>query len=1078
MTVSGTVGGSAPAPGDSPGWGESLSREIGDLARAAGTLRAAWNQRFGTEVFQNPLFVTAFLGQVRGHSILQVFKAIYAQDHGSEEPSTGSFEERFERTAEGVGRDAPVFDPVPLSPLDYLGRLVELAEAQKKQGFLVDPQPLERVLTFTSQLKDLPALSGFWMDHLNQFPSTVVESPPQDAVSEEPPALRELPEGYRIGKVQVVRRLGVGGFAQVYLVFHAGLREYWAAKLFTKRDLLGELPKLLKAFYAEAQLQVKLKSPHIVRVIDVEEHEGYLVLFMEYVDGRNLRSLIEERRKAKTHLTPLEILKIAMEGAKGLEYAHTLGIVHRDIKPENILIAQDGGVKITDFGLAKALDATGQRRTTQLGHLLGTPQYMAPEQILGGPYDHRVDLYSLGVVIYHMAWGQPPFIGDPWELLDMQKSKKPVPLTHRMKDFPEDLNRVVLKLLEKKPDNRYPSATELIKDLEACRAKLGAGDRAKPRRRKARVLALAGLLAASLAGAGAWIAQFRTEKGGNPSDARINPVQPTLSPSPAPAAATDKGSGTKSLVKNDLEPDLHKSSTPKQASPKPVPVSERKPEAPARTVPFREQLLAAPPRAPEAAFLGNLVDLFRKHRTAIQSRFYDTLAEDIRGLSSSGNPKTEFTALEVTAAADMIRLAGEFVQARFQALARSKEEIRLKLTDGTTAHGVVDTVGDGSIWLLGSDSTKSEVCFVNVAPEEFLVTKAAPLAELAFQALSGDAVQALTAAVALEKDQDRIVLWYPYLARLTRLEIEEKLGIALVEAVGPLAKGERGEKVEKQLTRYAGVIAIMDALSKCEGAVTSLFEASAAEFDRSKMEREAAELFLLGRFSKVLAAFPASRATPLAARLLLAGFLVDFEAPIREGAARKTDEIISGGGWSRYEWKLHPDEKSFTERQQFWQLDDEKQGSILRDPAGPRSLIMYRPHSRLPQGAVLRFEFEPLGERGATSQWRLLVLGAGGKDNTLRFDGFSVGLFRKFALEPGTKPEALAFAVLPQAPNERKVRTYVLIPGEEGFHLFVDGDLVLTLPKSECILPTQLQVAVTGGRLYMQSVLVLTEVKK
>src|SRR5262249_54309890 len=161
--------------------------------------------------------------------------AIYAQDHGTDETSTGSFEERFLRTGEGVGLAAPVPDPVPLSPLDYLGRLVELAGAQQKDGYLVDPQPLERMLTFVGQLKDLPALGWFRMDHLNQFPSTVVDTPPEGA-SEEIPALRELPEGYRIGKVQVVRRLGVGGFAQVYLVFHAGLREHWAAKLFTKRD--------------------------------------------------------------------------------------------------------------------------------------------------------------------------------------------------------------------------------------------------------------------------------------------------------------------------------------------------------------------------------------------------------------------------------------------------------------------------------------------------------------------------------------------------------------------------------------------------------------------------------------------------------------------------------------------------------------------------------------------------------------------------------------------------------------------------------------------------------------------------
>lgn len=1074
----------AATPPDAVGWEESLSREIESLATAASGLAAEWERRFGNAAFANPNFLSAYLPLVRNHSILGVFRVVHVQTTPGGPTSDRPFEARYEETARGIIGGAPAQDSVQLSPFDYLDRVVALARSEKAQGLLADPEPVVRILKFAKQLADLPALSGFRIDLLDRFPSRTDGSAGEAADRPKDVLAGQLPAGRRFRQYEIIKLLGAGGFAEVYLAFNSGLKEHRAIKAFVSLPSHGpERERIRAAFYEEAQTHAKLKHENIVRIYEVDDLEGCLLLIMEYVEGKNLRTLIEERKKDRTYLTPREIIRIALDAARGLAYAHSLKIIHRDLKPENILINQAGVAMISDFGLAKSLDDSGQRRATRMGSLIGTPEYMAPEQVFKSTYNHQVDLYALGAVLYHMACGEPPFRAkDTWAVLEKQRSELPVPVSALRDDFPDELERITLKLLTKKPEDRYGTAEDLIRDLEACAAALPTLPLASHSRRRRRLTGVAALAGALFLAAGgvAWRGWDRAGQGSDNSIGKLSPAGKTgeLRPLEPNVTGEKKDPADNLPSKKSADGDLHNVSAPKEPGPKSTDVSERKPEAPAKPVPFREQLLAAPPRVPEAAFVGKLVDVFAKHRAGARSRAYGDLTKDIAALSGSTEIQSEFATLEAAAATDLARLAGEFVQARFQALALSKDEVRLKLSDGTTAQGIVDRVEAGSISLVGPAGARTDVAFGNLSPEEFLVSKSAPIAELAFQALSGNSVQALTSAVALEKSQEKIVLWYPFLARLARLHVEEKLGDALVEAVEPLAKGERGEQLTGRMTHYATATAALDAFGNSESAVTSLFEASATEFDHSKVEREAASHFLHGRFSKVLAAFQGSRACPLAAKLLLADFLVDFEAPVAKAAARKTDELVSGGGWSRYEWKLHPDEKTFDERQQFWQLDDQKDGSILRDPAGPRSLIMHRPHPRVPSGAVLRFEFEPLGEGASTSHWRLLVLGSGGKDNYLRFDQGSVGLLRKFTLGAEAKGEALASAALPRTTIERKSRTYVLIPGEDGFHLFVDGDLVVTLPKSECILPTQLQVAVYGGRLYMKSVLALTEGKK
>ena len=225
----------------------------------------------------------------------------------------------------------------------------------------------------------------------------------------------------------------------------------------------------------------------------------FVVLLQENVDATSLRQLIDERRSERSHVAPFEVVDLALAIAKGLQHAHQRGILHRDLKPENILLSRDGTVRITDFGIAKAMGDCAPRSSARLKNVVGSANTQAPEQIAGEAPDHRIDLYALGAVLYHLAWGEPLFnVRDPWKVLKMHRERTPVPLSIAVAAFPEELNRIIMKLLEKKPVDRYASAADLIRDLEACRSGLGGGG-ARPPGRRSRVLLAAVLLLVTVA---------------------------------------------------------------------------------------------------------------------------------------------------------------------------------------------------------------------------------------------------------------------------------------------------------------------------------------------------------------------------------------------------------------------------------------------------------------------------------------------------------------------------------------------------------------------------------------------------
>jgi serine/threonine protein kinase len=274
--------------------------------------------------------------------------------------------------------------------------------------------------------------------------------------------------GSTISHYRVTGKLGVGGMGIVYEGEDLRLARPVALKFLPQE--LAEDPEAARRLQREAQTVARLNHPNICTIYEIDEHEGVSFIAMERVEGVNLKLHI-----ARGLLSTHEVLDIALQVTQALGAAHSAGIVHRDIKPGNILIGNNGAVKVLDFGLARRFmqPETGELvigGSTILGRPVGTASYMAPERILQLPLDPRSDLFSLGVVIYEMATGRPPFAGaSPSETVTNILEKDPIPLTELSPERPPQLERIVNQLLAKAAENRYQSAEELRAALAALR---------------------------------------------------------------------------------------------------------------------------------------------------------------------------------------------------------------------------------------------------------------------------------------------------------------------------------------------------------------------------------------------------------------------------------------------------------------------------------------------------------------------------------------------------------------------------------------------------------------------------------
>ena len=275
-----------------------------------------------------------------------------------------------------------------------------------------------------------------------------------------PPGAVDL-TGKVLGDFCLLRKLGKGGMADVYLAEQTSLHRQVAIKIM-RPDFVTD-PTYVKRFRHEASAAGGLNHPNIVQVYMVGEQEGIHFISQEYVQGRNLKEFI-------TRKGPLEVpiaLHILKQVAAALQVAHEKGIVHRDIKPENILLTKKGEAKVADFGLAQLTLGGEKVQLTQVGVTMGTPLYMSPEQVNGKPLDARSDIYSLGVMAWHMLVGRPPFSGDTALAVAVKHlNEQPPSLAEARPDLPVGVRALVERMMSKKKEDRPADAQSVLAEIK------------------------------------------------------------------------------------------------------------------------------------------------------------------------------------------------------------------------------------------------------------------------------------------------------------------------------------------------------------------------------------------------------------------------------------------------------------------------------------------------------------------------------------------------------------------------------------------------------------------------------------
>jgi eukaryotic-like serine/threonine-protein kinase len=261
--------------------------------------------------------------------------------------------------------------------------------------------------------------------------------------------------------------VGTGGMSSVFRA-HDRLLDRKVALKILHQQYSGD-DDYVERFKREARSVAALSHPNVVTVIDRGEHEDRQFIVFEYVEGENLKRLIERRGPAPVP----NALELAIQIARGLAFAHQQGLIHRDVKPQNVLLNGDGRAKVTDFGIARSLNV--QRGMTQTGTVLGTSDYIAPEQAQGQRVDEHTDVYSLGVVVYELLTGEVPFPGENFVAVAMRHiNEEPPSVREKRPDVPVRVDEAVRRAMAKRPEDRFPSMDAFCAELEACLAELQA----------------------------------------------------------------------------------------------------------------------------------------------------------------------------------------------------------------------------------------------------------------------------------------------------------------------------------------------------------------------------------------------------------------------------------------------------------------------------------------------------------------------------------------------------------------------------------------------------------------------------
>lgn len=273
-----------------------------------------------------------------------------------------------------------------------------------------------------------------------------------------------LTKGQKINdRYEIIKTIGEGGMANVYLANDTILDRKVAIKVL--RGDLSNDEKFIRRFQREALSVSNLSHPNIVEVYDVGEEDGQYYIVMEYIEGKTLKQLLKKRET----LSLPEVIDIMLQLTDGLAHAHESYIIHRDIKPQNIMILDNGLVKITDFGIAMALNAT---QLTQTNSVMGSVHYLPPEQANGKSATVKSDIYSLGILMYELITGSVPFKGDNAVEIALKHMKEKIPSIRKQNPtIPQSVENIVIKATAKNPRNRYDSVKEMHDDLEICMEK-------------------------------------------------------------------------------------------------------------------------------------------------------------------------------------------------------------------------------------------------------------------------------------------------------------------------------------------------------------------------------------------------------------------------------------------------------------------------------------------------------------------------------------------------------------------------------------------------------------------------------
>ncbi len=261
-------------------------------------------------------------------------------------------------------------------------------------------------------------------------------------------------------RYQIIKTLGEGGMANVYLAHDTILDRNVAVKVL-RGDLASD-EKFVRRFQREALSASSLSHPNIVEMYDVGEDDGQYYIVMEYVDGKTLKQVLKQRG----HLSITEVVDIMLQLTDGMAHAHDAYIIHRDIKPQNIMILSNGMIKITDFGVATAMNST---QLTQTNSVMGTVHYLPPEQAQGKGSTIRSDIYSMGIMMYELLTGLVPYKGDNAVEIALKHLKEPLPSVRKINaNIPQSVENVIIRATAKNPKNRYVDAREMHEDLKTC----------------------------------------------------------------------------------------------------------------------------------------------------------------------------------------------------------------------------------------------------------------------------------------------------------------------------------------------------------------------------------------------------------------------------------------------------------------------------------------------------------------------------------------------------------------------------------------------------------------------------------